>query len=93
MGQHQIVRGYPEQRGAGMSKIADDSASIAQRLKELEAERLQAVTGSSAPEQPKEVDTGFGEYAMGWPYSPSGLKSLAHPEWPYIGTPYEWKRW
>lgn len=50
-----------------MSKIADDSASIAQRLKELEAERLQAVTGSSAPVTGQESKVG--EYAMGWPYT------------------------
>lgn len=41
-----------------MSRIADDSASIAQRLKEIEEEKLQAVTG----EEPK-----VGEYAVGWP--------------------------
>jgi hypothetical protein len=25
------------------------------------------------------------------PYTPS-LKSMAHPEWPYAGTPFEWSK-
>jgi hypothetical protein len=43
------------------TKAADDYESIARHLKELEALRQLARTGSSAPE-PK-----VGEYAMGWP--------------------------
>ena len=47
-------------------------------------------------------------YGMGWPYVvavPFGgvtlenaniqavpLKSMAHPEWPYAGTPFEWSK-
>lgn len=45
-----------------MTKAADDYESIARHLKELEAERQLALTGSSA-DQPKAV----GEYATGWP--------------------------
>lgn len=46
-----------------MTKAAEDFENIARRLKELEAERQIALTGSSAPE-PK-----VGEYAIGWPYT------------------------
>jgi hypothetical protein len=29
----------------------------------------------------------------GWPYGVAvPLKSLAHPEWPYAGTPHEWPK-
>jgi hypothetical protein len=48
-----------------MSYAADDTQAIAQRLKEIEADRQLALTGSSAPV--KEPKT-FGEYAAGWPY-------------------------
>jgi hypothetical protein len=44
------------------TKAADDFEYIARRLKELEAERQLALTGSSAP-----VTEKVGEYAMGWP--------------------------
>ena len=28
----------------------------------------------------------------GWPYGVAvPLKSMAHPEWPYTGTPWEWR--
>jgi hypothetical protein len=28
-----------------------------------------------------------------WGYGvPTPLKSMAHPEWPYIGTPHEWRK-
>jgi hypothetical protein len=49
-----------------MSYLADDSAAIKARLEEIAAEKRLALTGSSAPEQPKEVSGGYGEYAMGW---------------------------
>lgn len=50
-----------------MSKAADDYDNIAKRLKEIEAEKLQALTG----EQPKpEV---VGEAAQGWPYALCGM--------------------
>lgn len=45
-----------------MTKAADDYESIARHLKELEAEKQLALTGSSAPTSEK-----VGEYAMGWP--------------------------
>jgi hypothetical protein len=29
----------------------------------------------------------------GWPYGVAvPLKSMAHPEWPYAGTPFEWTK-
>jgi hypothetical protein len=48
-----------------MSKAADDYDSIAKRLKELEADRQLALTGSSAPVQESKI----GEYTTGWPYT------------------------
>jgi hypothetical protein len=44
------------------TKAAEDFEDIARRLKELEAERQLALTGSSAP-----VTEKVGEYANGWP--------------------------
>ena len=52
-----------------MSYLADDSAAIKARMEEIKADRQLALTGSSAPEQPKEVEVSYGEYAMGWPYT------------------------
>jgi hypothetical protein len=72
-----------------MTNIADDSASIAQRLKELEADRKEAMTGSSAPvtgQEPKS-ETPYGYGGMDY----CALGSLAHPGWPYAGTSYEWR--
>jgi hypothetical protein len=48
-------------------KAADDYTSIAQRLKELEADRQLALTGSSAPVTGQESKVG--EAAYGWPYT------------------------
>ena len=55
-----------------MSKAADEYEDIARRLKELEADRQLALTGSTTPE-PK-----VGEYAIGWPAggSPSAYNDL-----------------
>ena len=44
-----------------MTKAADDYESIARHLKELEADRKEALTGSSAPVDLNKV----GEYAAG----------------------------
>lgn len=44
-----------------MTKAAEDYESIARHLKELEAEKQLAMTGSSAPVAEK-----VGEYAAGW---------------------------
>ena len=49
---------------AAMSYLADDSAAIKARLEELAAEKKLALTGSSAPEQPKLV----GDYAVNYVY-------------------------
>jgi hypothetical protein len=49
-----------------MSKAADDYENIARRLKELEADRQLALTGSTV-EEAKPVTVG--EYAAGWPYT------------------------
>jgi hypothetical protein len=33
------------------------------------------------------------EPQIGWPYGVAvPLKSMAHPEWPYAGTPFEWTK-
>lgn len=45
-----------------MSKVADEYEDIARRLKELEADRQLALTGSTAPEK-------VGETAVNWCYS------------------------
>ena len=69
-----------------MSKIADDAEAIAKRLKELEADRQLALTGSTV-EEPKEQPKEFDSYGM---YM-SGYASQAHPAWPYAGTAHEWR--
>lgn len=71
---------------------ADDMPSIAQRLKEIEAEKMAAIMGKPL-EDPKPVEAPAdidwtGAYGM---YTPCGLKSLAHPEYPYAGTPHAWR--
>lgn len=45
-----------------MSKVADEYEEIARRLKELEADRQLALTGSTIPEK-------VGEAAVNWSYS------------------------
>jgi hypothetical protein len=45
-----------------MSKAADEYEDIARRLKELEADRQLALTGSTVPEK-------VGEAAVNWSYS------------------------
>lgn len=47
-----------------MSYLADDSAAIKARLEEIAAEKRLALTGSSAPVQPKSV----GDYAVNYAY-------------------------
>lgn len=93
---------------------ADDMPSIAQRLKEIEAEKMAAIMGKPL-EDPKPVEAPAdidwtGAYGM---YTPCGYmrnmdgsfvkisdvdaafnytpNSLAHPEWPYTGTPHAWR--
>lgn len=90
------------------TKIADDTASIAQRLKEIEAEKMAAIMGKpledpQPTEAPADIDwTGMYGYPCGYkPHSAHEwtahfekqyeLKSLAHPEYPYTGTPHEWR--
>lgn len=51
-----------------MSFAADDTEAIGRRLKELEAEKQQALTGTSAPVTGQETKTeqmpyGYGDYA------------------------------
>jgi hypothetical protein len=51
-----------------MSYAADDTQAIAQRLKEIEAEKQVALTGTSAPvaqEQKDETPSGYGDYLAG----------------------------
>lgn len=97
---------------------ADDTQAIAQRLKEIEAEKQVALTGTSAPVtgQEEKADDSNNPYGMyGYtvpaftgvpsggtsvgtstvynglpPCTPRG--SLAHPEWPYAGTGFEWRK-
>ena len=48
------------------TKAADDYESIARHLKELEAERQLALTGTCAPVTGSQEHK-VGEYAVGWP--------------------------
>jgi hypothetical protein len=85
-----------------MSYAADDTQAIAQRLKEIEAEKQVALTGTSAPVAQEKDDTpsGYGDYLAlkQWGTQVTadelgrGLFSLAHPEWPYAGTGFEWRK-
>lgn len=92
-------------------KAADDYDSIAQRLKEIEAEKLARVTAPDpVEEKPQPVESVYG-YGGGIDYlamkdalftlefnSPKQfaekikLACQAHPEWPYAGTGFEWRR-
>lgn len=56
---------------------ADDYESIARYLKELEADRQLARTGSSAPEKPTENEY-LGEAAIGWPYVAYTLQKFSY---------------
>lgn len=80
-----------------MSYLADDTQAIAARMKELQAEKDEAVKGSSAPvqEQKDETPIGYGDYLV-WnasqPLTGYKLRSLSHPNWPYANTGFEWRR-
>jgi hypothetical protein len=58
-----------------MSYLADDAASIAQRMKELQAERDIALKGTSAPvdgqETKPEAPYGYAGYMSGYDYDPA----------------------
>lgn len=72
---------------------ADDTQAIARRLRGLEAEKNEALTGTSAPVTGQEQKT---EDPPSWGYGGSidycALKSAAHPNWPYAGTGFEWRK-
>jgi hypothetical protein len=75
------------------TKAADDFDSIARRLAEIEAEQQVALTGSSAPakeEKAEDLPMGYGDYCA-WNVKQM-LTSAAHPNWPYAGTGFEWRR-
>ena len=46
--------------------LADDAATIAKFLKEIEKATQERVTGTTLPEEPK-----VGEVAFGWAYNPA----------------------
>jgi hypothetical protein len=75
-----------------MSYAADDTQAIAQRLKEIEAEKQVALTGTSAPVTGQEQNTEDLYAAAMWGIGGTTIGSLAHPEWPYAGTGFEWRR-
>jgi hypothetical protein len=58
-----------------MSYVADDTASIAQRMKELKAERDLYLKGTSAPVDGQETKTeapcGYSGYMSGHGYDPA----------------------
>lgn len=65
------------------TKAADDFESIARHLKELEAERQLALTGSSAP-----VTEKVGEYAVGRPGTAAEDLCGYGPMWAVFGDTY-----
>lgn len=69
-----------------MTKAADDYETIRRRLEELAAEKNLALTGSTVEEEPKSTEPpdDYGMYTSGW-------RSLAHKDWPYAGSPHEWR--
>lgn len=71
---------------------ADDTQAIAQRLKEIEAEKKVALTGTSAPVDGKEEKQDPPSWGYGGSIDYCALKSAAHPNWPYAGTGFEWRR-
>jgi hypothetical protein len=89
-----------------VSYAADDTQVIARRLKEIEAEQQIARTGTSAPaeqEKAEDLPMGYGDYLTGYAvgrdvgeYKVLGgnlyMRSLAHPQWPYAGTGFEWRK-
>ena len=66
-----------------MTKAAEDFENIARRLKELEAEKRVALTGSSASEAKEEVPSVesvygvYGDYACGYSLTPCGYSYTA----------------
>jgi hypothetical protein len=84
-----------------VSKIADDAEAIARRLKELEADRQLALTGSTVEEKPAEKPQEFDSYGMylsGYSNQLSStgtgngsLGGIDRPQWPYAGTAHEWR--
>jgi hypothetical protein len=79
------------------TKAADDFDSIARRLAEIEADADMARTGTSAPvkeEKAEDLPMGYGDY-LAYPISVTVqpvVRSLAHPNWPYAGTGFEWRK-
>jgi hypothetical protein len=78
-----------------MTSIVTDFKSIRRKLERQEQK------AEYEAKNPKEEASN--SYGMGWPYGvavPFGvdpgvappLKSMAHPAWPYAGTPFEWSK-
>jgi hypothetical protein len=66
-----------------MTSIVTDFKSIARKLNRQEQK------AEFEEKNPPIPDTSM----YGWPYGvASPLKSMAHPEWPYAGTPFEWTK-
>ncbi|WP_316176165.1 hypothetical protein [Bradyrhizobium sp. SZCCHNRI1073] len=74
------------------TKAADDFDAISRRLAELEAEKNVALTGSSAPVDGKEEKQEPPSWGYGGSIDYCALKSAAHPNWPYAGTGFEWRK-
>jgi hypothetical protein len=79
--------------------LIDKVEDIAERLKEIESDRDVARTGTSAPVQESvqktELPYGYGDYCAlrAQTYSThEELKSLGHPNWPYAGSGFEWRK-
>jgi hypothetical protein len=65
-----------------MTSIVTDFKSIARKLNRQEQK-------AEFEEKNPKVEPSM----YGWPYGVAvPLVSLAHPEWPYTGTPHEWPK-
>lgn len=73
------------------TRLADQFAEINKRAEEIKAELHANIMGKpledpQPTEAPKDIDFGMYGYPCGYT-----MKSLAHPEYPYAGTPWEWR--
>ena len=67
-----------------MTEAVFDFKSIARKLNRQEQK-------AEFDEKEAEQRKSYGMY--GWPYNVAvPLKSLAHPNWPYAGTGFEWSK-
>jgi hypothetical protein len=71
-----------------MTSIVTDFKSIRRKL---ERQDQKAEFEAKNP-QPSEYERSCGVVVASLGSRPLSLKSLAHPAWPYTGTPFEWSK-